>query len=122
MDLPSTFFHQADQGGSGEHAGQMQSSGSPSHREHTATHFDGVNYEESLPSFQASPTQYEKLGWRFETSCRGVSVDIALTFVDLEQFLWTLEDMGYDREWREDFEVFGGVHGSIVLACFEIYR
>ncbi len=25
-------------------------------------------------------------------------------------------------DWRENFEVFGGVHGSIVLACFEIYR
>lgn len=58
-------FHQVDQGGSGEHASQMQRS--TSQRDQSPTHFDGTYYED-LPSLQASPIQYaceknEKLGW-----------------------------------------------------------
>lgn len=55
-DTPSSFMgEKVDQGGSGEHASQMQSS--TSQRDQSPTHFDGTYYED-LPSLQASPIQY----------------------------------------------------------------
>ena len=60
-DSPSSFMNEkVAQGGSGEHAIQMPSSGT-SHPDESPTfnrnHFDGIYYED-LPSLQASPLQY----------------------------------------------------------------